>query len=211
MKIQQGELKQAKEFISTNFIRLVNWSIGDIKKCCRMREDGTCEENGSLVGSFILWCCAIDFFGGLFTGRATRHETERRFNEFVNKYMNNYDYKKLIDLRWALLHFYTSRHFAFHQSNNICDCKQIHLTNSNSGIVMDLYCSIRDLENAVKHYQQDLEQSEELQIRLFRYFKVSKTLMPIKIEYTLQRPLLHITEGGAGVRRSGNSAGTTIF
>lgn len=30
-----------------------------------MRQDGTCDDSGALVGSFILWCYALDYFGYL--------------------------------------------------------------------------------------------------------------------------------------------------
>jgi len=67
MKIDKDELVLASAFISTHFERIIDWAVGDIKKCCRMKEDGICEENGALIGAFMLWCCAIDYFGGLFT------------------------------------------------------------------------------------------------------------------------------------------------
>jgi hypothetical protein len=211
MNIQHGELAQAKIFITKNLDRIVDWSVGDIRKCCRMNPDGTCESNGALVGSFILWCCAIDFFGGLYTGRATSRETERRFEDFVTKYMTIYDFKKLIDLRWALLHFYTSRHFAFHQSNILTDCERVHLSNSKDGIILDLFCSIRDLETAVNNYRADLEKSDGLQIRLYKYFKKTNPLVPLVIEYDQNPSMKYSGGGGTGARNSGNSAGTTTF
>jgi hypothetical protein len=209
MKIQAGELKKAETFIAINLNRLVEWSVGDIKKCCRMQEDGTCEQNGSLVGSFILWSCAIDYFGGLYTGRATLGETERRFRDFVTKYMKDYDYKKLLDLRWALLHFYSSRHYSFHQSNDLLVCQTVHLTESSDGILLDLYCSIRDLEIAVKNYIYDLTKSNELKVRLYRYYEKSNPLMPLTINYDQLKPKYSPVGGFSG--RSGNSAGTTTF
>lgn len=205
---KKGELRKAEDFILKEFDRLIEWSIGDIKKCCRLNTNGTCEANGSLAGSFILWCCAIDYFGGIYTGCTKQGETTRRFKEFVKRYMGKYDYKKLLELRWALLHFYSSRHFAFHQSNDINTNKQIHLTVSNNGIVLDLSYAIKDLENAVNLYKNDLLKSDDFKIRLYRYYEVSSPLMPINIERG-KSPKMHSLPGAIGFSES--TAGTAIF
>ncbi len=183
MYIKKNEVNEAEKFIDSEFDRLISWLIGDIKRCCRLTEDGTCDTGGALVDAFILWIVAIDFFGGIFTNCVLQGETKRRFKEFVTKYMPQYDYEKLLDLRWSLLHFYTTRHYAFHQNNDIGMCRKVHLSSSSNGVVLDLSCAISDLENATEKYKADLHNSGELKVRLFRYFKVTNPLVPIKFEY----------------------------
>lgn len=63
--MDKDELKFAEALINAHFERIIGWVVGDIKKCCRMRQDGTCDDSGALVGSFILWCYALDYFGYL--------------------------------------------------------------------------------------------------------------------------------------------------
>ena len=54
MNIKKGELLLAKAYIDEHFDRIIDWAIGDIRRCCRMNPDGTCDDNGALVGAFIL-------------------------------------------------------------------------------------------------------------------------------------------------------------
>ncbi len=54
MNINKDDLLLANAFINTHFDRIVDWAIGDIKRCCRMNNDGTCGNNGALVGAFVL-------------------------------------------------------------------------------------------------------------------------------------------------------------
>ena len=103
MNSKQGELFFAKAYINEQFERIIDWAVGDIRRCCRMKPDGTCEDNGALVGAFILWTCAIEYFGGLYTGFTSAGQTKARFNGFIEKYMSRYDAEKIEDFVSKLL------------------------------------------------------------------------------------------------------------
>lgn len=182
MKYKREELQQAKNFIELNFDRIIEWTIGDIKRCCKMHDDETCEDGGALVGAFILWSCAIDYYGGLYTGFTSPGATESRFEHFITKYMPRYEPKKVCDLRWALLHYYSIRHFALYHQGNIQENRDKHLTITSGGILLHLGCSIRDLEIAVNNYYEDLKKDDNLKIKLWRYYKEQYPLMPITVE-----------------------------
>ena len=113
MKIKKGELFFAKAYINEHFDRIIEWAVGDIRRCCRMNPDGTCGDKGALVGAFILWTCAIDYFGGLYTGFTSQGATKARFREFIGKYMSRYNAEKIEDLRWSLQHYYSPHHFVY--------------------------------------------------------------------------------------------------
>ncbi len=182
MVITKGELKQAQEFIDNNLTRIIRWTIGDIKKCCRFKKDGTCLDNGALIGAFILWCCAIDYFGGLYTGLTSQSATSARYKEFIEKYMPQYPADKVEDLRWALLHYYTVRHFVLYHHNNLELNKLIHLTESSKGIRLHLGTSIIDLEKAVNQYRKELATSPALKVKFWRYNKELSPLVPVNFD-----------------------------
>lgn len=186
MKLAKGELKQAQEFVDNNLDRIVEWTVGDIKRCCRIKDDGICEDGGALVGAFILWCCAIDYYGGLYTGLTAPRATLSRFKGFVHKYMSRYDAIKLADLRWALLHYYSVRHFALYHQNDLEQNKELHLSPSTAGILLHLGTSVIDLENAVKQYCKDLKADDNLKVKMWRYNKEIYPLMPIKVELIIK-------------------------
>ncbi len=182
MKIKKGELPIANTFINEHFDRIIEWQIGDIKKCCRMKSDGTCDDNGALVGAFILWVCAIDYFGGLYTGLTTQGATKARFKAFVQKYMPQYDWSKLEELRWSLTHYYSPHFFVLYHENNIQQNDNLHLGHTNRGIRLHLGCSVRDLEKAVKTYYEELKNSDTMKVTVWRYYNEHLPLMPVKIE-----------------------------
>lgn len=177
-----NDLFFADAFLKEHFDRIVDWAVGDIKRCCRMNKDGTCNDGGALVGAFILWCCAIEYFGGLYTGNAENGGTKERYKGFMSKYMNRYDHEKVYDLRWSLLHYYSPHHFALMHENNLEASRNIHLTQTKQGIILHLGWSINDLENAVNQYKADLNITPELKIKAWRYYKKQLPIMPIKVE-----------------------------
>jgi len=177
----KGELFFANAYLKKHFDRIVDWAVGDIKRCSRINPDGTCDNNGALVGAFILWCCAIEYFGGLYTGNADNGGTLKRYREFINKYMPHYDYQKIYDLRWSLLHYYSPHHFALVHENNLEFNKDKHLMKTNRGIYLHLGWSIKDLELAINNYKKDLESSSELKIKAWRYYKKQLPIMPVEI------------------------------
>lgn len=182
MQIKKGELQQANSFINEHFDRIIDWQIGDIKKCCRMREDGTCDNDGALVGAFTLWVCAIDYFGGLLTGLATQGGTKSRFKSFIEKYLPQYDWEKIEELRWSLTHYYSPHFFMLYHEDNFEQNEKLHLSNTNRGIRLHLGCAIRDLESAVKKYYSDLKASDNLNVIVLRYYKEHLPIMPIKAD-----------------------------
>lgn len=182
MNIKKGELVHAKAFIKEHFDRIISWAVGDIRKCCRMSEDGTCDDNGALVGAFILWGSAIDYFGGLYTGLASKGSTKVRFKSFIEKYMPQYDADKVEDLRWSLSHCYSPHHFVLYHENNLEQNKNLHLTQTNRGILLHLGWAVKDLENAVKKYYEELKEEDSLKIKVWRYYKEQLPIMPIQVE-----------------------------
>lgn len=174
------ELLFANAFLKQEFDRIVDWAVGDIKRCCRMNSDGTCNDGGAMVGAFILWCCAIEYFGGLYTGNAENGGTRQRFEGFMTKYMKRYDYSKVYDLRWSLLHYYSPCHFALIHENNLEANRNIHLSQNNNGIILHLGWSVKDLENSVNKYKNDLKSSDLLKIKAWRYYKKRYPIMPLK-------------------------------
>lgn len=196
MDINKNELFFAEAYIKENFDRIIDWSIGDIRRCCRMKKDGTCEDGGALVGAFILWCCAIDYFGGLYTGLFSRGDTKSRFRSFISKYMSRYDADKVNDLRWSLLHYYSPHHYVLYHENNLEDNKQLHLTATNRGILLHLGWSVSDLEEGVNNYYKDLKLKDDLKIKVWSYYKEQLPIMPVKVE-NLVRPatLISLTAG----------------
>jgi len=184
--INKDELAFADAFLKQHFDRIVDWAVGDIKRCCRMNADGTCEDNGALVGAFILWCCAVDYFGGLYTGNFSNRGTKQRISEFIKTYMKKYDCDKVYDLRWSLLHYYSPHHFVLYHENNLKDNKDKHLTTSNRGIMLHLGWAVKDLDEAVNHYKQDLEKDNTLKLKAWKYYKKQYPIMPIKVEEIYQ-------------------------
>lgn len=196
MQPKKGELFFAKAYIDEHFDRLVDWSVGDIRRCCRMNDDGTCADNGALAGAFILWTCAIEYFGGLYTGFTSQGATKSRFKNFIEKYMSRYDAEKVEDLRWSLTHYYSPHHFLLYHENNLEANRNLHLTNSSQGIRLHLGWSIKDLEDAVSVYKKDLIADDILKIKLWRYCKEHLPMMPVKFEQTIPPSL--ISSGATG-------------
>ena len=156
MNITKDELIFANAFLNEHFERYKKWVIGDIKKSCRLKADGTCEDNGALVGAFILWCCAIEYFGGLLTANSGTGGTKDRITRFTEKYLSKYgkyDGDKLEELRWSLIHYYSPHHFVLAHEGNL---GKYHLKKSNAGCVLHLSTAIKHLEDAVTDYTNDL-------------------------------------------------------
>jgi len=190
-KINESELLLANAFLKKHFDRIIDWVIGDIKKCCNMTRDGTCNKDGALVGAFILWCCALDYFGGLLTNNSNNGGTKKRYKEFISTYMSKYDYEKIYDLRWSLLHYYSPHHFVLYHENNLNNNKNKHLSISNRGIMLHLGWAVKDVENAVVHYKVDLKKDDKLKIKVWRYYQKQLPIMPVKVEEIYSSNLLN--------------------
>jgi len=187
MKIKKGELIFAKAYINEHFDRIVEWAIGDIRRCCRMNQDGTCDDKGALVGAFILWTCAIDYFGGLYTGQTSSGATKARFKGFIEKYLSRYNAESIEELRWSLQHYYSPHNFVLYHENNLEQNKYLHLKQTSKGILLHLGWAIKDLEDGVNQFCNDLRLSDNLKIKLWRYYKEQLPIAPVQVE-TLVTP-----------------------
>lgn len=193
MDLKKGEVFFAEAFLNQNFDRIIDWAVGDIRKCCRMKQDGTCEENGALVGAFILWCCAIEYFGGLYSGLTTPGATKARFKAFIEKYMEKYDPKKIEDLRWSLTHYYSPQHYVLYHENNFKSNEALHLSTNNRGIMLHLGWAINDLEKGVKEYHNDLKNNDQLKVKAWRFFKEQHPIMPISLDMLTVQDTINTT------------------
>lgn len=207
MKIKKGELLFAKAYIDKHFDRIIDWAVGDIRRCCRMRQDGSCEEGGALVGAFILWCCTIDYFGGLFTGLSTQGATKARIKSFIGQYMSRYDADKIDDLRWSLSHYYSPHHFVLYHENNLEANKNLHLTDTKRGTLLHLGWAVKDLEIGVNTYYEDLKGSDALKIKVWRYYKEQLPIMPIKAETLIPSVMFNSLPTGSAIQ-SVSASGT---
>lgn len=196
-QINKDELIFADAFLKQEFGRIVDWAVGDIKKCCRIKPDGNCDDNGALVGAFILWCCAIEYFGGLYTGNPNERGTKARMEGFIHKYMNRYDSDKIYELRWSLLHYYSPHNYLMYHKNSLEDNKGKHLSKSGERIWLHLGWSIKDLEDAVNQYRVELEENNKLKIKAWKFFKVRYPIMPLKNEYISPLTLSFLASGTA--------------
>lgn len=197
MNIKKGELLFAEAYIDEHFERIIDWAIGDIRRCCRMNSDGTCDDKGALVGAFILWTCAIDYFGGLYTGRTSPGDTKARFKGFIEKYMSRYDAEKVEDLRWSLQHYYSPHHFVLYHENNLEKNKTFHLTTTPKGIMLHLGWAVKDLEDAVNKYYEDLKSNNILKVKVWRYYQEQLPIMPVKVETLIPTTLSSLATGTA--------------
>lgn len=183
MDIDKNKLLIADAFFKGNLDRLVEWSVGDIRKCCRMKEDGSCEEGGAMVGAFILWICAIEYLGGLLTGNTEPDGTNNRITEFVSRYLRGYNPAFITELRWSLLHYYSPHYFALMHENNILEARKIHLKKApatKNQYILHLGCCIVDLEKAANVFKKDFWENEEIRLVAYSFCETHLPIMPIK-------------------------------
>lgn len=194
--INKDELIFADIFLKSKSFKIIyDWVIGDIRKCCRIKKDGTYKKGaGSLIGAYILWCCAVDYYGGLFLGvkkyrnwdkkiKRENYSTRQHIKSFVNKYLkkyDSYDPDKIYRLRNSLTHNYTLDGYTIveHDPNK----KTYHLKLTNKGYLLHLGCAIEDLEKAVKDYLKDLKKDSYLKIHAFEYYTLNPILGPLNPE-----------------------------
>lgn len=171
----------AREFLKAHFDRIKDWTVGDIRRASRISKNGRTGRNGSLVGAYMLWCAAIDYYGGLLKG--PKSNTKTRVKGFVNKYLRkygNYKASKVYNLRWSLLHYYTPRGYNVlaQQSKE----KSLHLKETNRGCSIHLGCAITDLERAVDDFEKHLRTRRKMRNIAFEYYKTHKIIKPVAFE-----------------------------
>lgn len=178
-------MNQAKDIIITaflkeNFPRIKDWTVGDIRRASRIKKSGKTGRNGSLIGAYMLWCCAVDYFGGLLIG--PNSETPDRIKAFVNQYLKkygNYNHEKVYELRWSLLHYYTPRGYSIlaQEEEEI----SLHLKKTNLGDSIHLGSAISDLEKAVKDFEEDIKIRPSMRDTAFEYYKKHKVIRPVEL------------------------------
>ncbi|MBI4089717.1 MAG: hypothetical protein HY424_03375 [Candidatus Levybacteria bacterium] len=195
MNIDLDELLLAKALLKKESKRIYDWVVGDVRKCCRLKKDGSYKRGASsLIGSFILWCCAVDYYGGLFMGvkkytgwdgkiTMENYSTRSHIKNFTGKYLKkygDYDANKIYELRNSLIHNYTLAGYQVveHDPNE----SKNNLKWSNKGYILHLGAALGDLEKAVKNYLKDLKSNDELKIRAFQYYKLNPILKPMAPE-----------------------------
>jgi len=110
-------------------------------------------------------------------------------------------------LRWSILHFYSPHFFLLYHENNLEQNKNLHLTATQGGIYLHLGWAIKDLEDAVKRYWDDLKVNKTLKIKAWRYYKEYYPIMPIRIENFMSQRIFNSLPTGAQIQ-SVNVSGT---
>lgn len=182
LKMDRDKLFIAKAFFKARIDQIGDWSVGDIRRCCRLRQDGTFEQNGSMVGAFILWVCALDYLGGLLTNDKRGYKKRiRGFLRYLNRARkdNNkprrYDDKKLIVFRNELVHSYSPNYTLVSAGD-----RTLHLRKRNKRMYLVLEEVIEDMEEAFKFFKNDLLSSNKMMLMAFDYYKTYPPLGPIE-------------------------------
>lgn len=179
--MNKGKLFIAKKFFEARIDQIGNWCVGDIRRCCRFKQDGTFEQNGSMVGAFILWVCTLDYLGGLLTNSKDDYKRRiSRFLRYLNKARKNknkpltYDSKKIIEFRNGLVHSYSPNYTLVSAGDNA-----LHLKKRNKRIHLVLEEVIVDMESAFELFKKDLLSDDRMILRAFDYYKTYPPLGPL--------------------------------
>lgn len=169
----KDKLQIAKAYLKKNLLRLMEWTIGDVKRCSRLRDDGSFSEGGALYGAFILWVCAVDYWGGVYTNFSKPENMNKRFKAFVTDYLRQqnkrYNYVQLYELRNAITHYYTLKYFVLAHEPELNDK---HLRKIKSvGRWLVLKPAITDLENAILELIEDIKGDDKRIIKAFDFCK----------------------------------------
>lgn len=179
--MDKNKLFSAKEFFKARIDQIGNWCVGDIRRCYRFRRDGTFESNGSMVGSFILWVCALDYLGGLRTNYKKNYR--KRITSFLsylnslrraNNKLRRYNAKKIIDFRNGLVHSYCPNYTLVSDGD-----RGLHLKKRNKRIYLVLEEVIEDMEGAFELFKKDLLSSDRMMLRAYNYYKTYPPLGPL--------------------------------
>jgi len=169
---KENKLKLARPYINDHINRLYDWSVGDIRRCCRIKADGSFEDEGALYGAFILWVCAIDFWGGVMTNLAEKRDSNQRFKAFVNGYLKKqselYKYSEIYNFRNELTHYYTLMHFSVERDPNF-NSKHLQKLKNGSRLLV-LGPAINDLEASVTNLITDIKNDGDKIVTAFEYF-----------------------------------------
>lgn len=179
--MDKNKLFFAKAFFKARIDQIGNWCVGDIRRCCRFRQNGTFEPNGSMVGAFILWVCALDYLGGLRTN--SKKDYKKRITSFLG-YLNSmrkasnklrrYNAKKIIDFRNGLIHSYCPNYTLVSAGD-----RKLHLRKRNKRIYLILEEVIEDMEGAFELFKKDLLSSDRMMVKAYNYYKTYPPLGPL--------------------------------
>lgn len=191
--MNNDELQIAEALLKQESKRIYCEIVGGIRKCYRFRKDGSYKtETSSLIGTLILWCCAIDYYGGLLEGfkkyrnrqgklKKEDYSSKQRIKAFVKDYLKrygNYDYNKVYKLRNSLVHSYTLDGYGVVE----CDSnkRKTHLTKDEKDRhLLHLELAVKDLKKAIKDYMKDVTNDDKLKICAYEYYTIhpfSKTV-----------------------------------
>lgn len=146
-----------------------NWILPSIESCYQATKN---QKNGTPLVAYILLSCAIDVIAGFYCGRISLKEKGlgAQYKEFIQMYLKKYNSKKVYEfIRCSLVHnFIIGPNMALTHGNS-----RVHLITQNGVDFKNFENFFEDFKMAVRKYFEDLESSEELQIKfLDRYTKL---------------------------------------
>jgi len=179
----KDKLILAKAFFNKKIDQIGDWCVGDIRRCCRLKKDGSYEQGGALVGAFILWVCALDYLGGLLTN--AHRDYKKRIRTFLEQYVNKaridskkYDSQEILDLRNGLVHSYCPNFLLVSSID-----RRFHLAKIQARTFLVLEEVVEDMERAFEKFKKDLLSSDKMMLTAFDYYKKYPPLGPLKIEF----------------------------
>jgi hypothetical protein len=184
-KTDPDKLLIATEFFKSRIDQLGDWCVGDIRRCCRLKDDGTYETNGAMVGAFILWVCSIDYLGGLLTN--SHLDSRKRITSFLEGYINKargdtrkYNSKDILDLRDGLVHSYSPNCILLSGAD-----RRLHLARLGDQTFLILEEVVEDTEKAFDLFKKDLLSNNGMILTAYDYYNKYLPIGPLKMEYTI--------------------------
>ena len=180
--MDKGKQQIARAYFEQHIDRIGDWCVGDIRRCCRLRNDGQYEHGGALIGAFILWVCSLDYLGGLLTN--SHHDYSKRIETYLDKYFNQsknpnehiYDLKQIIEFRNGIIHSYSPNYALLSKAS-----KEMHLTEVNGRTFLVLEEIVADSERAFKNFKKDLLSNDQMLITAFNYYKKYPPVGPLEL------------------------------
>ncbi len=124
--------------------------------------------------------------------------------------MSRYDWEKVEELRWSLIHYYSPHHFVLYHENNLEKNKYIHLSQTKSGILLHLGWAVKDIVDAVGKYHEELKTDNKLKIKLWRYYNEQLPIMPVEVKNIISQPSVQSMMTGTSTQ-SISASGTATF
>jgi hypothetical protein len=147
-------------------------------------ESASVQGSAKLAG-FILGACFIDAMAGFLFGidrDSAKKDSGKRFQDFVKKYMDQYDPEKLWqDLRCGLVHSYAAGEtYAFTDNNKA----GFHFESTSRGtIILNLEDFCADLRKAYALFRKDILNEREIFLNAKRRFNSMGLMMEIPVDH----------------------------